>query len=71
MICSFLITSEASIIKAVSNSVFIASYSANFLPFAWLALLPLNLVVVSAYNRFLPKIGCFKMLPLQPYLQLL
>ena len=62
MICSFLITSEASIIKAVSNSVFIASYSANFLPFAWLALLPLNLVVVSAYNRFLPKIGCFKML---------
>jgi AAA family ATP:ADP antiporter len=62
MICSFLITMEASITKAVSNSVFIALYSAKWLPYAWLALVPLNLLIVSGYNRFLPKIGCFKML---------
>jgi len=53
---------EASITKAVSNSVFIALYSAKWLPIAWLALVPLNLVVVSSYNRFLPKMGCFRML---------
>ncbi|MDN3505273.1 MAG: Npt1/Npt2 family nucleotide transporter [Rhabdochlamydiaceae bacterium] len=62
MLCSFLICIEASITKAVSNSIFLGSYGVDLLPYAWFAVVPLNLIIVSLYNRFLPKIGCFKML---------
>lgn len=61
MLCSFLITMEASITKAVTNSVFIGSYGAKWLPLAWLAIVPLNFLVVSWYNRYLPKMGCLKL----------
>jgi AAA family ATP:ADP antiporter len=60
--CSFLINLEASITKAVSNSLFIHAYGYEYLPYAWLALVPLNLWVVNLYNRFIPRIGLFKML---------
>ncbi|MCF7853087.1 MAG: hypothetical protein K9M07_07615 [Simkaniaceae bacterium] len=62
MVCSFLVTIEASIIKAVGGSVFLAHYQVANLPLAWLSILPLNILVVTLYNRYLPKIGCFKML---------
>jgi ATP/ADP translocase len=60
MLCSFCITSEYSITKPVSYSVFISYFSASFFPYAWLAILPLNFVVVWAYGKILPKLGCFK-----------
>ncbi len=60
--CSFLINLEASITKAVSNSLFIHAYSYAFLPYAWLALVPLNFVIVNLYNKFIPRIGLFKMM---------
>lgn len=62
LLCSFLINLEASITKAVSNSLFIHAYSYEFLPYAWLALVPLNFFIVNLYNKFIPKIGLFKML---------
>lgn len=62
MVCSFAITAEAAVTRATSNSVFIAAYTVKFFPIAWLALVPLNLVVVGLYNRFLPTIGCIWML---------
>jgi AAA family ATP:ADP antiporter len=62
MVCSFAITGEASVTRATSNSVFIATYTVKFFPIAWLALVPLNLLVVALYNRFLPTIGCVWML---------
>ncbi len=61
MICGFCITSEYSITKPVSYSVFISAYKASYLPYAWLLTIPLNFLVVFFYNKFLPKIGCFKM----------
>jgi AAA family ATP:ADP antiporter len=62
LFCSFLINLEASITKAVSNSLFIHAYGFEFLPYAWLALVPLNFLVVNFYNKFIPRIGLFKML---------
>lgn len=61
MICGFCITGEYSITKPVSYSVFIASFTASFFPYAWLCAMPFNLLVVYLYNKFLPKLGCFKM----------
>ena len=60
--CSFFINLEASITKAVSNSLFIHAYGYEFLPYAWLALVPLNFVIVNLYNKFIPRIGLFKMM---------
>lgn len=61
MMCGFLICMEYSIIRPVSNSLFIHSYGADFFPRAWLVLVPFNLLIVSLYNRFLQRLGCFKM----------
>ena len=60
--CSFLITLEASITKAVSNSVFLANFPVGWLPYVWLAVVPLNLAVVSFYNRYIPRWGPARML---------
>lgn len=60
MLCSFCITAEHSIVKPISYSVFISHFSAAYFPYAWLAMLPLNFLVVSLYNKFLPKLGCFR-----------
>ncbi|MDN3508450.1 MAG: Npt1/Npt2 family nucleotide transporter [Candidatus Neptunochlamydia sp.] len=61
MLCGFFITAEYAIIKPTSNSIFLTYYSVKLYPYAWLLTVPLNLVVVTLYNRFLSKLGCFKM----------
>lgn len=61
MICGFFITCEYAITKPTSNSIFIAHYGVKLYPYAWLATVPLNLFIVTLYNRFLPRLGCFQM----------
>ncbi len=61
MLCSFFICGEYAIIRPVSNSLFIHAYSSQFFPYAWLAVIPLNFLIVSLYNYFLPKWGCAKL----------
>jgi AAA family ATP:ADP antiporter len=61
MLCSFLISADYAIVRPVSNSVFISAYSSAWFPYAWLAAVPLNLIVVALYNKYLPRLGCFKM----------
>lgn len=61
MICSFCITAEYAVTKPTSNSIFIAHYTAQWLPYAWLATVPLNFFIVTLYNRFLPTLGCFRL----------
>jgi AAA family ATP:ADP antiporter len=61
MLCCFLITVEYAIVRPVCNSVFIHAYGASIFPYAWLAIIPLNLGVVYLYNRFLPKLGSLRM----------
>lgn len=61
MLCGFFISAEYAIVRPVSNSVFIHAYGSSLFPYAWLATIPLNLLLVSLYNRFLPRLGCLRM----------
>jgi ATP/ADP translocase len=61
MLCGFCITFEYAITKPTSNSIFISTYSVTCFPYAWLALILLNFLVVIAFNRLLPKLGCLKL----------
>jgi AAA family ATP:ADP antiporter len=61
MLCGFFISSEYAIIRPVSNAVFLTAYGCSAFPYAWLAVVPLNLLVVALYNKYLPRLGCFKM----------
>ncbi len=61
MLCGFLINAEYAIIRPVSNAVFLTAYGSKALPYAWLVMVPLNLLIVALYNKYLPSFGCFKM----------
>lgn len=60
-LCVFFISVEYSITRPASNSILIAHYSAKIFPYAWLATVPINFLVIYYYNKFLPKLGCLKM----------
>ena len=60
MLCVFLIAGEYSITRPASNSIFISVFSTKFFPYVWLLTVPVNLFIISLYNRFLPKFGCRK-----------
>lgn len=62
MITVFLITAEYGITRPASQALFITHFSAKFIPWIWLATIPLNLLVISSYNRFLSRVGPFKIL---------
>lgn len=55
------ITSEYAVTRPVSTAIFTANFGAEFIPYAWLATVPLNFLVIYLYSRFLPKLGCLKM----------
>ena len=61
MLCSFLISSEYAIIRPSSNAIFLTAYGSGAFPYAWIATVPLNLLIVALYNKYLPRLGCFKM----------
>jgi len=61
MLCGFCICAGYAIVRPVSDAIFITAYGSGMFPYAWLAVIPLNLGVVSLYNRFLPLMGCWKM----------
>lgn len=60
MLCGFFISADYSIIRPVSNSLFITKYGTHFFPYAWMISIPLNLLLVGWYNKYLPKLGCLK-----------
>ncbi len=61
MLCGFLICCHYAIIRPVSNSLFLHAFSVKLLPYAWLATVPLNFLIVSIYNRLIPKWGSRKL----------
>ncbi|GAB4185144.1 MAG: hypothetical protein Tsb0015_01840 [Simkaniaceae bacterium] len=62
MLTGACITADYAIVKPTSNSIFISSYGIKAFPYAWLLALPVNFIFVSLYNKFLPKIGCLRMM---------
>lgn len=61
MICAFCITADYGIVRPVSNSVFLTEHGTDFFPYAWLAIVPLNFLLVELYNRFLARLGVLRM----------
>jgi AAA family ATP:ADP antiporter len=57
MLSAFFICGEYAITRPTSNSLFLTQFSAAAYPWVWLATVPLNLLVIYLYNRFLPKFG--------------
>ena len=62
MVCGFCITAEAAITRASANSIFLSAYTAKFFPVAWLVSVVLNFAIVPFFYRFLPRLGCVRML---------
>ncbi len=62
MLCGMTIAGEYGIVRPASNAIFLTVFSAKAYPYVWLATVPLNLLVVYLYSRFLPKIGPLKMM---------
>ncbi len=62
MLAGACITADYAVVKPTTNSIFITSYGIRAFPFAWLAALPVNFIIVVLYNKFLTKIGCIKMM---------
>ncbi len=60
MLCGFFICCEYSVIRPVSSSLFISAFSSKMLPYVWIAVVPLNFLLVSFYNRLVPKWGSKK-----------
>lgn len=59
-LCSFLICAEYGITRPASNAIFVSYFGAGFFPYAWLATVPLNLLIVFLYDRVLQRFGCVK-----------
>lgn len=62
MLCGFFICADYSLVRPVSNAVFITAYGAKAFPYAWLAMIPCSLFVITVYNRLLPKVSCSTLL---------
>lgn len=61
MVCGFCITADYGIVRPVSNSIFLTQHGTDFFPYAWLAIVPLNFLLIELYNRYLSKLGIKRM----------
>lgn len=62
MLSGFFICAEYAVIRPVSNSLFIHAFSTSYFPYAWIVSIPLNIALVSLYNKLVPKWGSRKLL---------
>jgi AAA family ATP:ADP antiporter len=60
MLSGLCITWDYSIVRPASTSIFIDCYGAAALPYAWIAMIPITLLIVSLYNYFVVRWGCLK-----------
>jgi len=60
VLCGFFINVEYGITKLSSTSIFLDRYDAKLSPYAWLAAVPLNFLIIKLYNRFLTVLGPFR-----------
>lgn len=61
MLLGFCISSEYAITRPASHALFLTVFSSNFIPWLWLATVPVNLSIIFLYNRFLPSLGPVRM----------
>lgn len=56
-LCGFFIACGYAIVRPVCNSLFLQQFSSHSLPYVWMGLIPLTFLLVSLYNRLIPKWG--------------
>lgn len=61
MLGAFLIAGEYAITRPCSHALFLSVFSSKLIPWLWLATVPVNFAAIYLYNKFLPKLGPFKM----------
>ncbi|HEX2579794.1 MAG TPA: hypothetical protein VHK67_05280, partial [Rhabdochlamydiaceae bacterium] len=61
MVCGFCITADYGIVRPVSNSIFLTQHGVDFFPYVWLAIVPLNFLIIELYNRYLSRLGVRRM----------
>ena len=57
MLTGFLISAEYGITRPASNALVLSQFSASALPWIWLFTVPFNLLIITLYNRYLPRLG--------------
>lgn len=62
ILTGFSVACEYGITRPAGNAIFLSVFSSDWLPWVWIATVPLNLAVIFLYNYFLPKVGPLKML---------
>lgn len=62
MLTGFFISFEYAATRPSSSSIFLATFSPDWIPWVWFASVPVNLLVVYLYNLFLPRLGPLKMI---------
>jgi AAA family ATP:ADP antiporter len=64
MLCCFCIAAEYAITRPAGQSIFLSGFSAETLPYVWLWTIPLNLAIVTLYNRLIPLWGPLRVMGL-------
>lgn len=64
MLTCFCIGLEYAITRPASQSIFLSLFSSAAIPYAWLWTAPLNLAIVTLYNRLSPRLGPLRTLGL-------
>lgn len=62
MLSAFLICGEYAVTRPTSNALFLTQFSSKAYPWVWLFTVPLNFFAIHCYNKFLPKVGPWKIL---------
>lgn len=52
---------DVTVSKSAINSIFLTHFSSEGYPYVWGCSLPLNFFVLFLYNRFLKRVGCFRL----------
>lgn len=61
MLVCFSIALEYSITRPASHSLFLTTFTSKAIPYLWLSVVPINFLLITLYNHFLPKIGPLRM----------
>jgi AAA family ATP:ADP antiporter len=61
MLAGFSIAAEYAATRPSSSGIFLSTFGSHAIPWVWLISVPFNLLVVTLYNKFLPRIGPLKM----------
>lgn len=64
MLSGFLISVDYSIVRPASTAIFISKFGTPWMPYIWIATVPLNFFIIWAYQKLLGRLGFKKTITL-------